>query len=213
MFVDDQAQDIGAAVTEGGAQRAVPADLREIFAEEVVPQYFLVDLAPEADRATAVAQLQQDFPAALFQAFRPDRLEAAYRLRSLPTLLAAAIAVLGIGALVHLAGVAVVRRRTTLATLAAIGFTRTQRQRVVATELAVIVGFAVAVGVPAGLVAGRLGWIIAADGLGSTADPRAPVLGVALVALAGLAAAVIVGNVAGALAARRQAASALRATA
>jgi hypothetical protein len=213
MFVEDQAQDVGAAVTEAGAQRAVPADLREIFTEEVVPQYFLIDLAPEADHAAAVAQLERDFPAALFQPFRPDRLEAAYRLRSLPTLLAAVIAVLGIGALLHLAGLAAVRRRTTLAMLAAIGFTRTQRQRVVATELAVIVGVAVAVGVPAGVVAGRLGWMIAADGLGSTAGPRAPLLGVAIVALVGAGAAVIVGHVAGAVAARRPAASGLRATA
>ena len=100
-----------------------------------------------------------------------------------------------------------------MATLAAIGFTRTQRRGVVATELVVVVGVAVAVGVPLGVVAGRVGWMVAADGLGSIAQPYAPLPGVAVVALAGLATALLVGHAAGAVAARRPAAAPCRATA
>jgi ABC-type antimicrobial peptide transport system permease subunit len=78
--------------------------------------------------------------------------------------------------LAHLILTSVGRRRRELGVLRALGFTRRQT---VATILSMAVVLAVAmllIGVPLGIVAGRLVWAAVADHLGAVAGARVPIL-------------------------------------
>jgi hypothetical protein len=207
---EGQDQDDGVAITEAGGMRAIPEGLQDLFAEEVVSNYFLVDLAPDAPVADAERRLEADFGGTVLHPYRPSALEAAYRIRALPALLAALVAALGVGALVHVAAVAAARRTSTLATLAALGCTRRQRLGVVVTEVVLVVAGGLVIGLPLGIALGRLGWDFAASGLGSSAAPRTPVLAVALVAVASAGLALLVGSAFGLVGARKSPAVGLR---
>jgi len=119
--------------------------------------------------------------------------------RSIPVVFAVVVAVLGAASLVHLLLVTVRRRRGEFAILASLGANGRQLAASVgslATALAVI---AVLVGVPLGLVVGRLGWTALANGIGS---PTPAIVPVPLIS-AGIVAVVLVANVVGAVPAGR----------
>ena len=58
----------------------------------------------------------------------------------------------------------------------ALGLARRQLRRLLAGEASTFVGLALLVGLPLGVVAGRLAWTLAADGLGSEIGPTVPLL-------------------------------------
>jgi putative ABC transport system permease protein len=97
-----------------------------------------------------------------------------------------ASAVLALG--LSLAG-SVRRRRATYAVLSAIGFGRRDLRRTVRWQTNVITAVALVVGLPLGVVAGRIAWTAFADQLGAAGGPRVPLvlLGVAAIALIVLA--------------------------
>ena len=211
-LLDWQAQDAGVAVTKEGGQRGIPEELQDLFAEEVVSNYFLIDLVSDVSVADAEARLRADFGGTVLHPYRPAALEAAYRIRELPLLLAGLLAALGVGALLHLSAVGVRRRASTLATLAALGFSRRQRRGVVLTEVALVVLGGVVIGLPLGIAVGRLGWDFAAEGLGSAAAPRTPAAAVVLLVVVSGGLSLLVGSVFGAVSARKVPAAGLRTT-
>jgi ABC-type antimicrobial peptide transport system permease subunit len=134
----------------------------------------------------------------------------AAQLGGLPLALAtglAAAAVLSIG-LTVLSSVR--RRRQELALLKALGMTRGQVWRVVTWQTGLILGLAVAAGLPLGIAAGRWAWAAFAGSLGAVPVTEVPLatlgLGMALLAAVGS----LLSTIPAALAARTHSAALLR---
>jgi ABC-type antimicrobial peptide transport system permease subunit len=121
--------------------------------------------------------------------------------RETPLFLAGVLAVLGAGVLVHLLVTSVRERRRELAVLKTIGFTRRQIATSVAAQATTVVAVALAIGIPLGLVVGRVTWSRFASNIGVVAGVVWPTIGIAAVA----AGALLVGNLAAAFPARRAA--------
>jgi hypothetical protein len=189
-----EAQLGGAVVTLDGLRTLVPG----AFANQ-----FLVEYAPGADEAAAVASLRRDFGRTVLRSWTPVELHNLDRVHGLPLLLAALLAVLGAATLGHLLVSSVRRRRRDLAVLKAIGFVRGQVSATVAWQATTLVAVALLVGLPLGVAAGRWAWLLVTRGLGSPAGPTTPILAV----LAVVPATVLVANLVAALPARSAAAT------
>ena len=85
------------------------------------------------------------------------------RLRSLPLALGVFFALLGCATVAHTLVTTVRRRRSELAVLRSLGFTRRQSRLAIAWQATLIAVAGVVVGVPLGIVAGRLTWRWFAD--------------------------------------------------
>jgi hypothetical protein len=172
------------------------------------PSFFLADLRHGAD----LAQLQHTYREVgeTFGPQRPGAILTYDKVRETPLFLAGLLALLGAGVLVHLLVTSVRARRRELAVLKTIGFTRRQIATAVAGQATTLVGIALVVGLPLGLIVGRVTWSRFASNIGVVAGVVWPALGVVVVAVA----AVLVGNAAAALparsAARTRAAAVLR---
>lgn len=97
----------------------------------------------------------------------------------------AIIGVLGVAALLSLLLIlltVVRRRRHDLAVFRVLGFTPRQLRSTVGIQSLLIAVAALAVGVPAGLVLGRISWRAFADDLGVVPDPTTPWASVAVTA-------------------------------
>ena len=97
----------------------------------------------------------------------PSRIANLSQIGSVPRLLAIALALLGIGGATHGLLVATTKRRADLAVARALGFTPRQAASSVRWQGIVITTAAVVVGVPLGLVVGRLVWKQVAAGVGA----------------------------------------------
>ena len=75
---------------------------------------------------------------------------------------------------------AVRRRRGELAVLKTLGFSRHQVRATIAWQASTVAWVGLVIGLPLGLVAGRVVWLAVADELGVSTDPTWPVLGVLL---------------------------------
>ena len=130
------------------------------------------------------------------------RVRDALRSEWLPLLLAALFAVVALGTLVHLLISSVRRRRRDLAILRTLGFKRGQVMWTVAWQSATLAAVALAIGVPTGVLLGRLAWDLFADRLGIIVEPVIAWGAVVLVIPATIGVAVFVG-LGPAIAARR----------
>ena len=130
------------------------------------------------------------------------RVQDALRSERLPLLLAALFAVVALGTLVHLLISSVRRRRRDLAILRTLGFKRGQVMWTVAWQSATLAAVALAIGVPTGVLLGRLAWDLFADRLGIVVEPVIAWGAVVLVIPATIGVAVFVG-LGPAIAARR----------
>jgi ABC-type antimicrobial peptide transport system permease subunit len=81
----------------------------------------------------------------------------------LPLVLGGFLALLAAGAVGHALAIAVRRRRTELAVLRALGFTRLQSRMVVVTQASVLTLAGLAFGVPLGVALGRSTWRVVAS--------------------------------------------------
>jgi hypothetical protein len=160
------------------------------------PSFFLADLAPDV----SIARVRRSYRAVAdtFGPQRPGAIGTYHKVRETPLFLAGLLAVLGAGVLVHLLVTSVRDRRRELAVLKTIGFTRRQLAATVAAQATTVVAVALVVGIPLGLVVGRVTWSRFAGNIGVVAGVVWPSLGVLVVVLAAL----VVGNVAAAFPAR-----------
>src|SRR5439155_8402735 len=93
----------------------------------------------------------------------PQDVLALHDVRSLPKALAAFLALLGVAAVAHALFTAVRRRRHDLAVLRAMGLRPRQSAAVVAWQGTIVAVIALVLGLPLGVVAGRLSWRHVAD--------------------------------------------------
>jgi ABC-type lipoprotein release transport system permease subunit len=102
------------------------------------------------------------------------------------------------------------RRRHDLAVLKTLGYRRAQVRATVAWHATTVVIIGAAVGIPLGLVVGRLVWALVADDLGVVTTAVVPVVALVVVAVSGLLAANVVAAFPARSAARTQPAVVLR---
>ena len=131
------------------------------------------------------------------------------RVQQLPLLLGIALSLLALVTIVHLLLTSVRRRRRDFAVLRSIGFTRGQVRRTISWQACTLTGVSLALGIPAGIVCGRVAWQLFAGQLGIMPVVVLPVI-LVLVVPAALALAVAVAAVPGESAARARPAELLR---
>ncbi len=144
------------------------------------PAGYLVDLQEDGRRAGMLDRLRQDFPGTVLGPMKPLDVADLERVRGVPYLLAALLGTLALVSVVVTLASAARRRRHEVAVLRSLGLARDQLRRLAAGEASTFVSLAVVVGVPVGVVAGRLLWTMAADGLGSEVGPAVPVLAIGI---------------------------------
>jgi ABC-type lipoprotein release transport system permease subunit len=140
----------------------------------------------------------------------PSRVANLSQIGSVPKLLAIALALLGIGGATHGLLVASTRRRADIAVARALGFTPRQAASSMRWQGIVITAVAVVVGVPLGVVVGRLVWKQVAAGVGAVDLVSVPWPMVLIAPVIAMAAMVTVASIVGHRAAHLQPATVLR---
>jgi putative ABC transport system permease protein len=132
------------------------------------------------------------------------------QVRDTPLLLAALLAVLGVGVLVHTILSTTRRRRREHAVLQCIGFDRRDLRLSIRWSALTVVGACVLIAVPLGIGVGRLLWSSFARGIGVPDDPITPWFQVAVVVALATAGAVGIAAIAGRRASEARPAQVLR---
>ena len=180
---------VGDAVALADGALLTPAGLRRIGDPESYHRN-LVRFVPGVNVATERRRLQrlgnEEAGDPSFGPRLPAEIERIRQLETLPLVLAGFLGLLGVVALGHGLVSAVHRRRRDLALLKTLGFRRAQVFATIAWQATTVALVAAVVGIPVGIVVGRLGWAFIADGLGVVSVPEVVPLAVAGVALAAL---------------------------
>ena len=132
------------------------------------------------------------------------------RVQDLPLLLGAALSLLALLTITHLLLTSIRRRRRDFAVLRSLGFTRGQVRSAVSWQASALTGAALCLGIPAGILCGRVIWRIFAQQLGILPVVVVPMAGLAVLVGAALVLAVGVAAVPGESAARTRPAEILR---
>jgi hypothetical protein len=148
--------------------------------EATAPQVIAVTARAGPGHAADLEKIHREFPATFVMARPPADVRNLQRLDAVPVLLAAVVATFAFAALAHMLVLSVRRQRRQLAVLKALGFSRGQVSRAVAWHASSLVAVALAVGLPLGVMGGRVLWTSVVDRLGVVAPPIVP-LGVSVV--------------------------------
>ena len=179
------------------------------------PNSVLVRFSQRANVPRAVAELttrvERAGPFVVTGPSTPADLVNFGQLQALPLVLGLSLGALALLTIAHLLLTSVRRRLRDLMVLRVIGFTGAQVRATVCWMSVTLTALGLAVGVPAGLLAGRLAWRFFAAQLGIAPVVVAPVISFATLAAAGLALGVAVTVVPAIAASRRLPAAVLRA--
>jgi predicted lysophospholipase L1 biosynthesis ABC-type transport system permease subunit len=151
-----------------------------------IPQQVAVRVADGADRATVLRELRRTFPESYSPPVPSTSLRNLGRLRGLPWTLVVMLFVLAVGVTLHALVTGIRRRRPELAVLRSLGFTRRDTRSSLLWQTLALALVAGVVGIPLGIIVGRLGWraITSSNGLsGGAVVPVGPALVVAGLAL------------------------------
>jgi FtsX-like permease family len=197
-----------------------PAEMKQArVSSQAAPSAVAIDLAPgttrrqRADLVRRITSANPDgTPGGTYQLtqFKAAAIENASQMGGQPLALALGLAAAAVLSLTVTVLADVRRRRRELALLKALGMTRRQVRAIVAWQTSITLGIAVLIGIPLGILTGRLAWRTFAGSLGVAPVTVVPVL----LAVAGAAALLIAGNaltwVPGTIAARTSPSIALR---
>jgi ABC-type lipoprotein release transport system permease subunit len=177
----------------------------------------LIRVARSADREAVLRRVERLRGVSSFsggpgvgRAVAPLEVERLQQIDSLPVLLAAFLALLGIVSVGFALASSVRRRSRDLAILKTLGFSRRQVSTTVAWQATTMAAVGVLIGVPLGLIVGRLVWQSVAEGIGVVSTPDVPVGLFVVVALVTIALANLVAAVPAWVAARTRPAVVLR---
>ena len=140
----------------------------------------------------------------------PSKVSNLAEIGSVPRLLAIALAALGLAGALHALLVAVSRRRRDIAIARALGFTPRQARTAVCWQGAATTGAAIVVGIPLGILIGRVVWKRVTTGVGAVDLVSVPWLAFAAIPVIALAAVTSAAAIIGRKAARMQPAVVLR---
>jgi hypothetical protein len=169
--------------------------------EDTVNRDLVVRWVSSVDPAKAIDDLVERTEREISAPLLPSDVKNLRDVESLPRWLGLLLAALAALALIHALLSTVRMRSHDLAVLRTLGFERRQLGATIAWQATTIVTIGMLVGLPLGIVAGRLIWRQLANSIGVVDDPTIPLLVVALVG----AFAFVLANVAAALPARRAA--------
>jgi len=130
--------------------------------------------------------------------------------QALPLLLGLSLAGLALLTVTHLLLTSARRRRRDLAVLRAIGFTRGQVRATVTWQAVALTGVALVIGIPAGILCGRVAWRIFTDQIGILPVVDVPLLSLVVVVALAMVLAVSIAAIPGESAARIRPADVLR---
>ena len=133
----------------------------------------LADLAPAV--AAAAGRTDEEAMQELTPV-TPDEFDRLAEVRSLPWLLAALLGVLAIATMASMLIVTVSRQRRDMAVLRAVGIASGGVRRIVSVQALVVSAMGLVVGVPLGIIIGRVAWMSVARGLGVVVHTSVPVL-------------------------------------
>ncbi len=154
----------------------------------------LVRLAPNADLDDVTTDLEEKLqgPVAVFRQGKPTDIVNFGRVEQTPYFLAALLVAVSGVTLLQLLVTAPRRRRGDLAVLKSLGFVRGQIRAAVTWQAITVLGVALALGIPLGIVVGTWLWRRFADGLGVIAEPRIHLIAFVLVIVGGLLGALVI---------------------
>ncbi len=178
---DPQTLADGAAFTGAGLSRVFDSNNSS-------NRFLLGRFTPQSDRAAVrqrIAALRGLGPPA--GSTVPVEVDRLRHIDWFPVTLAALLAGLALVAVGHALVTGVRRRRHDLALLKTLGFNRSQVRATVVWQATTIAAIGLVVGIPAGLIVGRIVWGLVADGLGVATTVAIPTLALLLTVLGGVA--------------------------
>jgi cation transporter-like permease len=208
-FSDTLSLGKGSAMTAGELRRLLPRGA-SLPAQDTLLVRFRPGPAPAASVAALAARLDRHGPFDVQPASTPTDLANFGRVKAMPLLVGTALGALALLTITHLLITSVRRRRRDFAVLRTIGFTRGQVRGAVAWQAETLMAAALVAGIPAGIVCGRVAWLVFAHQLGIVAHPDVPLLLTAALAVGALALAVVIAALPGEAAARANPSAALR---
>ena len=131
------------------------------------------------DHRAARARLGVDKTQSLLPA-APSEVARLDEVRGFPATIAVTLVVLGTIAVSYTLGATVARRRRELGILSVLGFRPGQRRTVIATQATSLAIASLAVGIPIGMIVGRLVWASISESIGVATDPAVPFLQIAI---------------------------------
>lgn len=182
----------------------------DVLSPETLSQNYVVWVDDVADRDAALAALEQAFPTTYLERSTPRQVTNLGLVSGQPILLALVIAVLAGAALIHALITSVRGSRRQIGVLKSIGFTNRQVLSTVTWHASSLSAAALVVGIPMGIVIGRVTWRAIVDSLGVVSAPALPVGAILAVGVLVLVVANLAALGPGWAAARTRAATALR---
>jgi FtsX-like permease family len=198
---------VGVVMTGAGLQSLIPPEVHPPPQSEAIFR-----LAPGANRAAVLADLHRigGPELGIYTPQAPSDLVNFGHVQNLPLILAGLLAALALATLAHTLVSSVRRRARDLAVLRTLGFLPRQVRRAVAWQSTTFVSFALVVGLPVGIAAGRLLWDTFATELGTRPEPVTPRLPIVLIVSAAVLLANLVAGIPALLASHTPPALALR---
>ncbi len=185
---------VGTAVFPVTDERSAPGrgvllgreDFERISAPDEVHADVIIKWADGVDPKVANEELAEATGTEVSAPRLPSDVNNLQDVKALPRALAAFLAVLAALAVIHALVSTVRMRRQELAVLRSLGFERRQLGSTLVWQAMTIGLIGLAVGVPLGLVVGRVVWRAVASGIGVVDDPVTPALSVVVVVIAAL---------------------------
>jgi putative ABC transport system permease protein len=175
----------GAVVTLEGLRRLSP---------DATEQAWFVRIPSGSDREAVVNAYRAAFPRPMrdsIESFGIERFELSAlnieQIESVPVLFAVIMGLMAAAVLAHVLAVASRARRRDIAILRALGFSRGQTLRTVAWQSTIYSVGSLAIGIPVGVLLGRLAWRTYAVHLGAVPEAATPLVACVAVAAAALA--------------------------
>jgi ABC-type antimicrobial peptide transport system permease subunit len=157
---------------------AMTMDGLRVFYPDVTDNLVAGNFTPGADPATVIERLNKKVLTSLDAGTSAGGLQdlgttvaGTVRSRALPLQLSVLFAIAAFATLVHVLLTSVRRRRRDLAILQTLGFRRRQVAATIAWQALTLAGLALVIGVPIGVLVGRLGWAAFAYRLGVVSEP------------------------------------------
>ena len=198
----------------------IPPKARNVFdVQQSGPNAVLVRFKKGANTATATASLEsivrknpqiQGDGGAVEGVERPAEILNYRTLGTTPTVLGAALAAGAVIALGLTLVSSVRRRRTDLALLKSLGFTKRQLAAAIAWQASVAVGIGCLIGIPLGIALGRFLWDLFVRQINAVPDPTIPTWSIVLIGVGALILANVVAAIPGRIAANTPTAQLLR---
>jgi ABC-type lipoprotein release transport system permease subunit len=199
----------GATLTVAGLRRLLPPGLAAPPLDTLLVRFRAGAGGPSELNAFA-ARAARLGPFAVQGPATPTGLVNFGRVQDLPFLLGVALSLLALLTIIHLLLTSVRRRRRDFAVLRSLGLTRRQVRSAVGWQAGTLTTAALCLGVPAGILCGRVAWQVFAHQLGILPVVVLPVLALGVLVAAALALAVAVAAGPGEAAARARPAEILR---